>query len=297
MKVYLNGEILPAHQARIGVFDRGFLFGDGVYEGIRAFDGCLMSPQRHTLRFGAGLREARIDWDAGDLEPMSQRLLAASGLRDAFIYWQVTRGTPTEGMPVRSRVARGLTPTVFGYVSKLPGLTEYPEPPRVRSRVIEDPRWKRGHLKSVSLLGNVLAAMEAMDGGADDALMVTDGRDGGGGLVTEGCATNVLLVTPRGEIATPSLDSVSILGGVTRARVLDLAPEIVERPVRVAELADASEIILVGTTAMVSSIVELDGRPISGSAPGPVARRLLSLLVDDCHDQIAAQVGRAAAVA
>src|SRR5690606_27057068 len=130
VKVYLNGEILPAHQARIGVFDRGFLFGDGVYEGIRAFDGCLISPRRHTERFAAGLREARIDWDAADLEAMSQRLLAASGLRDAFIYWQVTRGAPTEGMPVRSRVARGLTPTVFGYVSKLPALTDYPEPPR-----------------------------------------------------------------------------------------------------------------------------------------------------------------------
>lgn len=305
VKVYLNGEILPAHEAQIGVFDRGFLFGDGVYEGVRAFDGCLMSPHRHTDRFGAGLREARIDWDAGDLEAMSQRLLAASGLRDAFIYWQVTRGTPTEGMPVRSRVARGLTPTVFGYVSKLPGLTEYPEPPRVRSRVVEDPRWKRGHLKSVSLLGNVLAAMEAMDGGADDALMVTGAvgeggqaaGGGSGGLVTEGCATNVLLAFPGGEIATPSLDSVSILGGVTRARVLELAPEIVERPVGAAEIAAASEIILVGTTAMVSSVVELDGRPVAGGAPGPVARRLLSLLVDDCHDQIAAQVGRAAAVA
>jgi D-alanine transaminase len=295
VKVYLNGEILPAHQARIGVFDRGFLFGDGVYEGIRAFDGCLISPRRHTERFAAGLREARIDWDAADLEAMSQRLLAASGLRDAFIYWQVTRGTPTEGMPVRSRVARGLIPTVFGYVSKLPALTDYPEPPRVRSRVVEDPRWKRGHLKSVSLLGNVLAAMEAVDAGADDALMVTG--VGSAGLVTEGCATNVLLVTPRGEIATPSLDSVSILGGVTRARILDLAPEIVERPAPVAELAEATEIILVGTTAMVSSVVELDGRPVATGAPGPVARRLLSLLVDDCHEQIAQQVGRAAAVA
>src|SRR5690606_30630826 len=112
--------------------------------------------------------------------------------------------------------------------------------------------------------------------------------------VTEGCATNVLLAFRGGEIATPSLDSVSILGGVTRARILDLAPEIVERPVRASELADATEIILVGTTAMVSSVVELDGRPISGGAPGPVARRLLSLLVDDCHEQLAERVGRAA---
>jgi D-alanine transaminase len=298
VKVYLNGEILPAHQARIGVFDRGFLFGDGVYEGVRAFDGCLMSGQRHVHRFAAGLREARIDWDASDLEQMSRRLLEASGLRDAFIYWQVTRGTPGEGQPVRSRVATGpMTPTVFGYASRLPTLTDYAEPPRVRSRVVEDPRWKRGHLKSVSLLGNVLAAMEAVETGADDALMVTGDAGRGGGLVTEGCATNVLLALPGGEIATPSLDSVSILGGVTRARVLELAPEIVERPVGAAELAHAIEIILVGTTAMVSSVVELDGRPVGNGQPGLVARRLLSLLVDDCHEQIAARVGRAAAVA
>lgn len=139
VQVYLNGEILPAHQARIGVFDRGFLFGDGVYEGLRAFDGCLMSPDRHTARFAEGLREARIDWNGSGLEQMSRRLLEASGLRDAFVYWQVTRGAPAEGQPVRSRVATGLEPTVFGYASKLPGLTDYPEPPRVRSRVVEDP--------------------------------------------------------------------------------------------------------------------------------------------------------------
>jgi D-alanine transaminase len=159
----------------------------------------------------------------------------------------------------------------------------------VRSRIVADPRWRRGHLKSVSLLGNVLAAMEATGAGAEDALMVS------GGLVCEGCATNVLLVLPDGEIATPSLDSVSILGGITRARVLDLAPEIDERPVKTSELASAREIILVGTTAMVSSIVQLDGRPVGDGTPGPVARRLLALLVDDCHDQLARRIGVGAA--
>ncbi len=290
MNVFLNGEILPAHQARIGVFDRGFLFGDGVYEGLRAFDGCLMSPARHVQRFGAGLREAHIAWDASELEEMSSALLQANGLRDAFVYWQVTRGVPAEGQPLRSRVAAGpMTPTVFGYAAPLPGLTGYAEPPKVRSRIVADPRWKRGHLKSVSLLGNVLAAMEAVDHGADDALMVS------GGLVCEGCATNVFLVLPDGEIATPALDSVSILGGVTRARILDLAPEIVERPVKTSELAAATEIILVGTTAMVSSIVELDGRPVGDRTPGPVARRLLALFVDECQEQIAQRMSAGAA--
>jgi D-alanine transaminase len=115
-----------------------------------------------------------------------------------------------------------------------------------------------------------------------------------GGLVGEGCATNVIVATPDGEIATPSLDSVSILGGITRARVLELAPEIDERPVKTVELASAREIILVGTTAMVSSVVELDGRAAGDGTPGPVARRLLSALVDDCQEQIARRIGAGA---
>ena len=290
MKVLLNGDLLPASEAKVGVFDRGFLFGDGVYEGLRAFDGVVMSPGRHIDRLISGLREARIEWDPGEIEQRSYDLMRANGLRDAFVYWQITRGAPGPGQPVRSRTAAGpMRPTIFAYAAPLPGLTDYPEPPRVRSRVVADPRWRRGHLKSVSLLGNVLAAMEAAEHDAEDALMVC------GGLVCEGCATNVILVMPDGEITTPSLDSVSILGGVTRARVLDLAPEIDERAVKTAELGTAREIILVGTTAMVSSVVELDGRKVGDGTPGPVARRLLGALLDDCQRQVAGRVAAGAA--
>lgn len=279
MIVHLNGKLVPAAEARVNVFDRGFLFGEGVYEGLRSFDGRIVAMQKHIDRMRNGLRECRLQWDPAQMTPLTDELLRANGTPDAFIYWQVTRGAPAPGQPVRTRTPVGpFTPTVFAYCSAQPPLAHYTTPPTVTVALRPDTRWLRGHLKSIALLGGVLAAMEAQEAGAQDAIMERDG------LVTEGTATNVVLALPAAgggvELATPSLESVSILAGVTRALEVEHGPRIVSRPVKVEELKRASEIMLLGSTSMVTSVVELDGRRVGDGKPGPEAHRLLRALVE-----------------
>lgn len=277
--VHLNGKLVPAAQATVSVFDRGFLFGEGVYEGLRSFRSRILAMDKHIKRMQNGLAECRIDWDPARMVPLTEELLAANSMPDAFIYWQVTRGHPRPGQPVRTRTPQGaMTPTVFGYCSSQPPIEKFTTPPMITCAVRPDTRWGRGHLKSISLLGGVLAAIEAQEAGAQDAIMVRDG------LVTEGTASNVILAVPGPdgtmELVTPSLESVSILAGVTRALELERAPHIMSRPVMIDELSRAREIMLVGSTSMVTSVVELDGRPVGDGKAGPEAHRLLKVLVE-----------------
>lgn len=279
MQVYLNGVFVGRQEAAISPFDRGFLFGDGVYEGLRAFDGHVIAMERHIARMRDGLGQARIEFDPGVLAAVTEELLERNGLRDAFIYWQVTRGAPAPGQTVRTRVPDApMKPTVFAYCVPTPGLSTYAAPATTRLRTVEDRRWLRGTLKSTSLLGNVLSVMDAIEQGAPDALLVRDG------LVGEGSSTNVLLSLPDrrhgSRLVTPSLESTPILAGITRALVLDLMPEIEVRPVKVEELDEASEIMLLGTLSMVISVVELDGRPVGNGAIGPCARRVLARYIE-----------------
>lgn len=282
MIVYLNGDLLPRDCARVSVFDRGFVFGDGVYEGLRAVPGRgsdtrIVGLRGHEERMAYGLREAGIAWDVSRLGPLSAELLAANAMRDAFVYWQVTRGTPTGAMPVRQRVpGKGMEPTVFAYCSPQPPIESFKVPVSKSAVAIRDIRWEMGRLKSISLMGNVWCAMHADAMGADDAILLRGGEDG---VVGEGLATNVILVTRSGEICTPSLDSAPILAGVTRAILLRERPEIRERAVRAVELRDASEVMLIGTTTMVASVTRLDGRAVGEGVPGPAARSLLAALV------------------
>jgi D-alanine transaminase len=282
--VHLNGRLVAKEAATVSVFDRGFLFGDGVYEGLRgiAWGGGegrrIVGIGRHIERMRRGLESARIGWDPSGLERMSLDLLAANGLTDAFVYWQVTRGTPGPADPVRSRVpGAGTRPTVFGYCSAQPALVSFTEPPQKSAIMIEDRRWLLGRLKSISLMGNVLAALEADAAGSEDAIFVRSG------LVAEGLATNVVLALHgpggRDTLVTPSLEAVPILAGVTRDILLEAAPEIEARAVTVDELRRAGEVMLIGTTTMVTSVVRLDGRVIGTGEPGPRARRLLATLL------------------
>ena len=174
-----------------------------------------------------------------------------------------------------------MSPTVFGYCTPLPGLAANDEPVCKRAATASDVRWLNGRIKSISLLGNILAALEAARHGGDEAILLRETARGT--LVSEGTYTNIFLATgPRGdEIVTPSLDSAPMLRGITRDILLCAVPSIIERPVLAAELATASEIMLVGTTTMVTSVVELDGRRVGATAgPGTASRRLLQALVE-----------------
>lgn len=273
--VHLNGEILPADRARVGVFDRGFLMGDGIYEGLRAFDGRVVRMDLHVRRMNHGLKSCRIAWDAPRMDGLTRDLLKANDLRDAFIYWQVTRGVPAPGQPVRSRVLGGeMSPTVFGYCVPAPPLAEYDHDrvPTKSAITTPDTRWHRGTVKSISLLGSVLGAIEGAEAGADDAIFVRDG------VVAEGTAANLIAVIDRAgtpEVVTPSLESAPILAGVTRDILLERPLGIIQRSLGVDELDCASEVMLLGTLTMVTSIVRLNGRVVGNGAAGSVAKRLL----------------------
>lgn len=308
--VHLNGQLVPRDQAKISPLDRGFVFGDGVYEGLRTIDwrgnghagaremarsgARVIGLQLHVERLYAGLEAARIETPRHEfagleaptsLGRMTDELLAANGLRDAFVYWQVTRGTPSGDEPARLRVPprgglRGGV-TVFGYASPQPSLEAIRGAgPLVKTcAVLNDPRWSMGFLKSTSLMGNVVCAMEADRRGCDDAILVRDG------VVCEGLATNVILVTRSGEVVTPSLESAPMLAGVTRALLLEeLRGELVSRRVTEEELRSAREVMLTGSSTMVACVSHLDGAPVGeggwAGKPGPVCRRLQDVLLN-----------------
>lgn len=279
MRVHLNGLLVPREEARVDPFDRGFVFGDGVYEGLRAFRGRVRSIDRHVRRLRESLHAARIDFDAERLGPLSDELLRANDLRDAFLYWQFTRGTPGPGQALRGRVPEGpMEPTVFGYALERPPLERCGEPGTTTAALVEDLRWHRGRVKAISLLGNVMAAIEAREAGAEDAIFVRDG------LVAEATATNIFVALPSGrggsQLVTPSLKDVSILAGVTRDLLLENVPGVVERAIREEELGAAREIMLCGTNTMIASVLTLNGKPVGDGSVGPVARQLARRLVE-----------------
>lgn len=277
MIVHLNGQLVPLAQAKVSPLDRGFLFGDALYEGLRSFDGRVVGMEMHVRRLANGLKEARIAWDAARMDALTYELLKANSLKDAFIYWQVTRGTPGEGDPVRARIPPAdIRPTVFGYCVPAKGLETYHEVPTKKCITARDTRWSRGHVKSTSLLGGVLASLEADERGAEDAILLREP------LVAEGTSANVLLAIPDGRgvrLVTPSMESVSILAGVTRDILIREVPTIEQRPVHVLELGKASEIVLLGTLTMVTAVTELDGKPVGNGRAGPEAKRLMDALV------------------
>lgn len=281
MLLHLNNQLIEHTRATVSVFDRGFLFGDGVYEGLRSTADDAGRPRiigtsHHVDRMRAGLAEARISgFDPSTLPQLIDDLLRANNLIEAFIYWQVTRGTPPGDAGLqRPRVTRQrLTPTIVGFAVPVTPVKDCITPESKRVALRPDTRWSRGTLKSISLLGGVLAAFEADERGADDAILVRDR------LVTEGTATNVFLFT-QGRYVTPSLDSAPMLAGVTRRLLIDRDPSIIERPVSADDLRAADEVMLVGTKSMVTAVTHIDNEPVGSGAPGPAARQLLAFLRD-----------------
>jgi len=269
---YLNGHYLPRSAATIPVEDRGFIFGDGVYEVWRVVNGRLFETNRHLARLAFGLGELRIatpDIVRRDvLDEVADRLLAESGLVDgeATLYVEVTRGVAPRA---HQFPAAGTTPTVFAMVN------QFVPPNDVRTRgasaiTTPDVRWLRCDIKTIQLLPNVMAKQAAAERGAIEAIMIRDG------VVTEGSHANVLGVID-GEIRTHPLGNL-ILPGITRAVVLEIARAL-SIPVREEafterDVARLDECFLAGTTSDVMPIVRVDDRQIGDGRPGPVTMRL-----------------------
>ncbi len=268
----LNGELLPVDQARVPIWDRGFLFGDAVYEVFRVYQGRCWLEVEHLARLRRSLRE--MDFAAFDLDLLTARLhrtISASGIEEGTAYVHITRG-------VSPRAHAFPNPPVPP--TELIVIREYDDAPVDRLRetgvaAISQPdlRWKRCDVKSTNLLPNVLANESAHRAGCFEAILV-----GADGLVTE--ATHTSVIWARGGRLEGTPEGPGILPGTTRQLVLRLVRDVgipfAEAQVTLPDLAAADEVLLVGTTTEILSIVKIDETPISGGRPGPVSRKLQS---------------------
>ncbi len=269
MIAYLNGNFIPKDEIRISPDDRAFLFGDGVYEMLRTYDGKLFKPEEHLRRLERSLREVRIAGvDIENLRGVAEDLLKRNALQtgDASIYIQVTRGIAPRK---HSFPDKGTPPTVYLAASPLHGADDEFES-GVKIILVPDIRWARCDIKSVALLPNVLANQQAKESGAEEAVFVRDGA------LTEGSHSNFAAVFD-GELVTYPKSNY-ILAGITREVVLDLARKlgipVREYPILETELPHADELMLLGTTTEVIPVVQVDERRVGSGNPGPITRRL-----------------------
>lgn len=265
--VWLNGRLLPLAQAHISPLDRGFLFGDGVYEVLPVFGGRAYRLDAHLGRLERSLREIRLTppLDRAGWLAAFGRLVHGNGGGDLLLYVQVTRGAEAE----RNHVPRPDTaPTVFACVSPLPVQPAEVIEHGTRAVTAQDLRWARCDIKSTSLLGNVLHRWQAADAGATETVLLRDGR------LTEGSSSSAHVVA-GGRVLTPPRTN-AILPGTTCDVILELAARAgipaERRPLTEAELRAADEIIIASAGAGIRAVTHLDGRPVGGGRPGPVFR-------------------------
>lgn len=269
-QVYLNGQFLPPDQARVSVFDRGFIFGDGVYEVIPVFGGRLFRLSHHLSRLETSLAAIRLR------NPHTQRQwndiftrLLAAGSGDQSIYLQVTRGVA----PRDHAFPPNITPTVFAYAQPL----KYSPPEQLARGVAAvtaaDIRWQRCDIKAIALLANALLRQQAIDQGAVEAILVRDG------VVTEGAASNIFVIK-NGLLVTPPKGPF-ILPGITRDLVVEIARAkgipCDELPVKIETLKSADEVWLTSSTKEILPITRIDGKPVGSGKPGPMHARMFAL--------------------
>lgn len=266
---YLNGEYLPLGEAKVPVLDRGFLFGDGVYEVIPVYGGKAFRLDEHLRRLeqslaGIGMSNPLSDaaWGA-----IFDRLIA--GAEDQQIYLQITRGVASKR---DHAIPAGIAPTVFVMCAPIAPIPLA----GIKAITVTDIRWDRCNIKAITLLANVLLRQEAVEKGASEAILVRDG------CVLEGAASNILIVKDGVIITPPKGDT--ILPGITRDLVLELAREqgipTEERHISLGELRGADEIWMTSSTREILAVIELDGEPVKGGVPGPFWKTLQTAYQD-----------------
>lgn len=277
--VYVNGAYVARGEAKVSVFDRGFLFADGVYEVCAVLDGKLVDNAAHLERFERSLKEIGMaaPLARAQIVAMQKELVARNDVREGLVYMQVTRGAADRdfAFPADAR------PTFVAFAQKKQIIGAPAAESGVAAISTPDIRWMRRDIKSIALLAQVLAKQAAREAGAAEAFMVEDG------FVTEGSSSTAFIVTQAGEIVTRPL-STDLLPGCTRKAVLTLAHErgmpVVERPFTIAEAQGAAECFFTSATAFVMPVVSLDGRAIGGGAPGPATRRLREIYIETARD-------------
>lgn len=266
--VYLNGSFLPLSQAHVSVLDRGFIYGDGVYELVPVYAREPFRMPHHLARLQRSLDGIRLanPYPDGEWERILRDLVARQPFADQAVYFQVTRGAAKRD----HSFPKDATPTVFMMSNPLPLPTREQVERGVSVVTADDNRWHRCDLKTISLLGNVLMRQLATDEGAAETVMFRDG------FLTEASASNVLIVKD-GAIVMPPKDNL-ILPGVTYDATMEFARDagvpLAVRPVPKAEALAADEMWLSSSTKEVLAVTTVDGRPFAGGTPGPVFRRL-----------------------
>ncbi len=266
--IFFNGNFVDRSEAHVSVDDRGFLFGDGVYDVVRSYGGRFFSLAEHLARLRNGMRELSITGvDAADFEGIAHRLLEINGMAhdDATVYMQVTRGTA----PRRHWFPDPPVPaTVYASAAKVTkrgnantGMSVFTMP---------DVRWARCDIKSLNILANCMSMQRAREAGGDDAILVRDG------VALEGSAASLFGVF-SGEVRTAPLTNY-VLPSITRAVTIDICSDggitCHERPIFEHELQAADELFFAGTTVELMPITRVNGKLIGDGSPGPVTRNL-----------------------
>lgn len=270
--VYVNGEYLPEEDAKISIFDRGFLFADAVYEVTAVLDGKLIDIDAHMVRLARSRGELGLEAPCSDAEiiEIHHELMKRNNLTEGGIYLQVTRGAADRDFAF----PKDAKPSLVMF-TQAKSLAANPTAGKgIAVKTVPDIRWKRRDIKSVGLLPASMAKQTALDAGADDAWMVEDG------YVTEGSSNNAFIVTEDGKIITRQLGN-EILHGITRKVVLELARQenltIEERAFTPEEAYDAKEAFFTSSSAFVMPVVKIDGHILGNGVPGPIAEKLREL--------------------
>jgi D-alanine transaminase len=274
--VYVNGDYLPEEDAKVSVFDRGFLFADGVYEVTSVLGGKLLDFDGHAKRLWRSLAELEMESPVTEEELLEihRQLVERNGVDEGLVYLQVTRGAADRDFAY----PKDAQPTLVLFTQSKPGLADNPAAHTgLRVISIPDVRWGRRDIKTVQLLYPSMGKMMAKKAGADDAWMIEDG------YVTEGTSNNAYIVQGN-RIVTRHLGN-EILHGITRAAVLRFAREaqmeVEERPFTIDEAKEADEAFITSASTFVMPVVSIDGAMIGNGAPGPVAKRLREIYLDE----------------
>ncbi|MCW8887570.1 MAG: D-amino acid aminotransferase [Gammaproteobacteria bacterium] len=266
-KVYLNGEYLPADEAKISVLDRGFIFGDGVYEVIPVYGARLFRAAHHLQRLSRGLQEIQIENPLSEERwiEILEELIQQNGGGDQSLYLQVTRGIA----PRDHRFPDAINPTIFAMSNPLAEV-DLSTQQGISAVLLEDNRWLRCNIKSISLLPNILLKQQAYDADGGEALLMRNG------FVTEGAASNIIIVKGDSLITPPQ--SNHLLPGITRDLVIELCrthniPHEL-RPITREELFAADEVWVTSSTKEIVPIITIDDRPVGDGRIGDVWRKM-----------------------
>jgi D-alanine transaminase len=274
--VYVNGAFVPAAEAKVSVFDRGFLFADGIYEVSAVLDGKLIDNEAHLARLQRSVGEIALELPETleRIVEIQKELVARNSLVDGMVYLQVTRGAV---IPRDFAFPKQAKPTLVMFTSAKDIVNASSAKTGIAVKTVPDIRWARRDIKSVALLAQVLAKQAAAEAGCAEAWMIEDGK------VTEGGSSSVFILTQEDVLVTRK-NSSAILPGCTRKAVMKLAEErqlrVEERSFSVSEALAAKEAFITSASLFVQPVVTIDGQTVANGKPGPMTNRLREIYVE-----------------